>query len=108
MEDTKLKELYESVIKIEKKELINYLKCPLCKGILRTPYTINECMHTFCKSCIFKYFYGTQTKDYCPVCELKLGGKPMETLIFDNSIAVIIEILFPEFEILDKEAIVKY
>jgi len=46
-------------------------------------------------------------KDYCPVCELKLGGKPLETLIFDHSIAVLIEILFPEFEILDKEAIVK-
>jgi hypothetical protein len=38
---------------------------------------------------------------------MKLGGKPLETLIFDHSIAVLIEILFPEFEELDKQAIVK-
>lgn len=106
MEDTKLKELYDSVINIEKTQLVNFLKCPLCLGILRTPFTINECMHTFCKSCIFKFFFNNPQKDFCPVCELKLGGKPMETLIFDHSIAVLIEILFPEFEILDKEAMV--
>jgi len=34
----------------------------------------------------------------------KLGGKPLETLIFDNSISVLIDILFPEFDQLDREA----
>ena len=106
MEDNKLSELYESVINIDKNKLVSYLKCPLCTGIFRTPFTINECMHTFCKSCIFKFFHLNPLKDYCPVCEMKLGGKPLENLIFDHSIAVLIEILFPEFEELDKEAVV--
>jgi len=106
MEDTKLSELYGDVINIDKKKLISYLECALCKGIFRTPMTINECMHTFCKSCIFKYFYTNNLKDSCPICNRKLGGKPLETLIFDNSISVLIEILFPEFETLDKEACV--
>ena len=42
-----------SSVHINKTELLDLLKCPLCKGYYRTPYTINECMHTFCKSCIF-------------------------------------------------------
>ena len=108
MEDSKLKELYESVINIDKNKLVTFLKCPICTGIFRTPYTINECMHTFCKSCIYKYFFFNPLIDFCPVCKMKLGGKPLETLIFDHSIAVLIEILFPEFDILDKEAMVNF
>jgi E3 ubiquitin-protein ligase DRIP len=106
MEDKKINELYSDVINIDKNKLVAYLKCPLCEGIFRTPFTINECMHTFCKSCIFKFFYMNPLKDACPICDTKLGGKPLDTLIFDNSISVLVEILFPEFEELDKEACV--
>lgn len=106
MEDHKLNDLYSEVINIDKEKLVSYLKCPLCKGVFRTPMTINECMHTFCKTCIFKYFFSNQIKDSCPICSIKLGGKPLETLIFDHSISVLIDTLFPEFEALDKEACV--
>jgi hypothetical protein len=106
MVDNHINELYESVINIDKEKLVSYLLCQLCNGIFRNPYTINECMHTFCKSCIFKYFYRNQTHDSCPVCFTKLGGRPLETLIFDHSISVLVETLFPEFNELDNEATV--
>ena len=61
-------------------------------------------MHTFCKKCIYKNFFNNPLKDTCPICSTKLGGKPLETLIYDHSIAVLIEILFPEFEELDRLA----
>lgn len=98
-------EIYNSTVKINKTELINLLKCSICKGIFRTPTTINECMHTFCRSCIYKHFYpvGAGTKDYCPACGVKLGGRPIDTLIFDNSLALLVDIVFPEFERMDKE-----
>jgi hypothetical protein len=107
MEDNKLNDLYHEVINIDKQKLVSYLKCPICKGIFRTPMTINECMHTFCKSCIYKHFYLNNLKDSCPECGTKLGGKPLETLIFDHSISVLVDILFPEFETLDRQACVK-
>lgn len=104
MEDNKkIYDLYNEVIKIDKEKLVSYLKCEICKGIFRTPMTINECMHTFCKTCIFRHFYSNITTDYCPTCKISLGGKPLDTLIFDNSIASLIEILFPEFDAIDKE-----
>lgn len=108
MEESRLSELYSEVINIDKEKLVSFLKCQLCTGIFRNPHTINECMHTFCKSCIYKYFLSNPAHDSCPVCNVKLGGKPIETLIYDNSIAVLIEILFPEFEEIDKENCVNF
>ena len=43
--------------RIKKKDLHSFLKCPLCTGFFRDAHTINECLDTFCKSCIYKYFY---------------------------------------------------
>lgn len=108
MEDNKLKEMYNNVTNIKKDKLVSYLQCPICKGIFRSPMTINECMHTFCKTCIYKHFNSKNSSntvvDYCPVCKIKLGGRPFDTLIFDNSISALIDVLFPEFEEIDKEA----
>jgi hypothetical protein len=93
---------YEDLLKINVEKLIPLLTCKICHGIFRTPYTINACMHTFCKACIFKYFYQNAELSQCPTCNNSLGGKPLDTLVFDNSINTLINILFPEFEIIDK------
>lgn len=90
-------------LNINPEKLIPYLKCTICKGIFRTPYTINECMHTFCKACIHKSFYQNPNKAKCPVCDALLGGKPLDTLIYDHSMHTLINILFPQFEVIDKK-----
>ena len=92
-----------SSIKLNKEALLDLLKCPLCKGYYRTPYTINECMHTFCRSCIFKYFCSSNQREKCPICDTKIGGRPMDSLIFDNYLDSLINIIFPQFEELDKK-----
>ena len=43
--------------RIKKRDLHSFLKCPLCTGFFRDAHTINECLDTFCKSCIYKFFY---------------------------------------------------
>ena len=92
-----------SSVHVNKQALLNLLKCPLCKGYYRTPYTINECMHTFCRSCIFKYFGYSNQREQCPVCNTKIGGRPMDSLIFDNYLDSLLNILFPKFEEIDKK-----
>ena len=94
-----------STIKLDKPKLLKLLKCPLCEGFYRTPYTINECMHTFCRSCIFKYFSSSIQRETCPVCKTKIGGRPMDSLIFDNYLDSLLNILFPKFEEVDKNNI---
>ena len=91
-----------STINLNKPALLELLKCPLCKGYYRTPYTINECMHTFCRSCIFKYFGCSNQREQCPVCKTKIGGRPIDSLIFDNYLDSLLNILFPKFEEIDK------
>lgn len=91
------------LLKVDLNKLKKHLTCPLCNGIFRTPITINECMDTFCKACLCKEFYNKPGNTRCPKCNSDLGGKPMETFIFDNSMDSLIKILFPEFEQIDKE-----
>ena len=69
--------------KIKKKDLHPFLKCPLCDGFFRDAHTINECLDTFCKSCIYKYFYEDVNRENCPKCNIHLGGRPLETIISD-------------------------
>ena len=59
LQDTQLGASGEAALirRIKKKDLHQFLKCPLCTGFFRDAHTINECLDTFCKSCIYKYFY---------------------------------------------------
>lgn len=49
------------------------LQCSICKGYLVDPYTIKECMHTFCRTCILIYFENLSRSEYkCPQCNVNL------------------------------------
>jgi len=72
-----------------------YLVCKLCKGYYKEPTTIKECLHTFCKSCIYKSF---QNEKKCPICGVTLGGKFSDSLRQDRIIQALINSIFPEME----------
>ena len=91
--------------RIKKRDLHSFLKCPLCTGFFRDAHTINECLDTFCKSCIYKYFYEDQNRESCPKCNTHLGGRPVETIISDQTIQKIVDLLYPQFKKKDEEAI---
>ena len=49
------------------------LQCFLCQGYLIDPYTIRECMHAFCRTCILVYFEQLAPSHYkCPKCKIGL------------------------------------
>jgi len=81
---------------IIKTRLFNpYLVCKLCKGYYKEPTTIKECLHTFCKSCIYKSF---QNEKKCPTCGVALGGKFSDSLRQDRIMQALINSIFPEME----------
>ncbi|XP_014290555.1 protein suppressor 2 of zeste [Halyomorpha halys] len=47
-------------------EVNPYLVCVLCHGYLVDATTIAECLHSFCRSCIFRQL---ERKSICPICE---------------------------------------
>ncbi|KAG7531607.1 Zinc finger RING-type [Arabidopsis suecica] len=46
--------------------------CSLCDNILRDATTISECLHTFCRKCIYEKITEDEIET-CPVCIIDLG-----------------------------------
>ena len=86
------------VKKVKKKELDPLLKCPLCVGFFRDAHTINECLCSFCKACIYKYFHASTKRENCPTCDAQLGGKPLKNVVADTTLQKIVDLLYPQFK----------
>eukprot|EP01112_Ceratiomyxa_fruticulosa_P004178 TRINITY_DN1457_c0_g2_i1.p1 TRINITY_DN1457_c0_g2~~TRINITY_DN1457_c0_g2_i1.p1 ORF type:complete len:375 (-),score=101.38 TRINITY_DN1457_c0_g2_i1:120-1151(-) len=73
--------------------LNQYLVCSICMGYFRDPHTIKECLHTFCKVCIFRYL--SENSD-CPICGISLSPFPFEYVRFDRTLCSLINNIFPQ------------
>jgi len=51
------------------------------------------------------YFLKDSTREACPKCEIHLGGRPLENIIADQTIQQIVDMLYPQFQQADQEAI---
>ncbi|KAL9983991.1 hypothetical protein ACROYT_G006242 [Oculina patagonica] len=81
----------EIVIKIC--DLNPHVVCSLCAGYFVDATTITECLHTFCKSCIVKYF---QTSKNCPMCNLQIHEtQPLFNLRLDRTMQDVVAKLVP-------------
>jgi hypothetical protein len=78
------------------------LQCSICKGYLVDPYTIKECMDTFCRTCILVYFENSLPSEYkCPKCEINLQpfSDISKCLIPDRQFGDILRSLLPLLDI---------
>jgi len=73
--------------------LNEYLVCILCMGYFKDAHTISECLHTFCKSCIYKFFMEHST---CPQCGISLSPFPLQTVRVDRTLQSIVDKMFPD------------
>ncbi|KAG1696049.1 hypothetical protein DVH05_019034 [Phytophthora capsici] len=78
-------------------ELTEHLECAICHGILRDAHTIPDCLHSFCKSCIYRHFL-VKGSCICPKCNKTLNSRPIATLIADQKIQEVVDRIFPEFK----------
>lgn len=73
-----------------KSRILNvHLACTLCMGYFRNAYTITECLHTYCKECILKYFQ--ESKKDCPTCGHDLSPYPIELIRHDRTLQSIVD-----------------
>lgn len=81
------------VLKIRLSDLNPHIVCSLCAGYFIDATTITECLHTFCKTCIVKYF---QHSKYCPQCNIKIHEThPLTCVKPDNVLQDIVYKLVP-------------
>ena len=76
-----------------------HLVCPLCNGYFRDPYTITECLHTFCKSCLF-FAFQTGFRQ-CPTCKTDLSPDPFRLVLSDRTLSTLVHKIFPYLDVQD-------
>lgn len=71
------------VAKVKRETVVACMTCSLCDNLLRDATTISECLHTFCRKCIYEKITEDEI-ECCPVCDIDLGGAPLEKLRPDH------------------------
>ncbi|KAH7297865.1 hypothetical protein KP509_25G015800 [Ceratopteris richardii] len=74
-----------NMVKVTKGAVIVCLQCPLCCNVVHEATTISECLHTFCKECIYQLLVDGENES-CPICNVYLGGSPLEKLRPDRQL----------------------
>lgn len=83
-------------------DLHGHLICSLCGGFFLDPYTVVECLHTFCRSCLMKHL---MTSQQCPKCSTRATKSQFgKEIIADRTLDEIVNKVFPHFRTRDEEA----
>jgi polycomb group RING finger protein 3 len=73
------------------RKINEFTVCKICSGYFIDAQTISECLHTFCKRCLFKFKPVKQ----CPICKICLKSKtPFKP---DRIFQSIVDKIFPHF-----------
>ncbi|CAH8264259.1 unnamed protein product [Arabidopsis lyrata] len=84
----------DMVAKVKRETVVACMTCSLCEKLLRDATTISECLHTFCRKCIYEKITEDEI-ECCPVCDIDLGGTPLEKLRPDHILQDLRAKLFP-------------
>ncbi|RAL43476.1 hypothetical protein DM860_012617 [Cuscuta australis] len=82
------------VVKVRRETIAACMICPLCSKLFRDATTISECLHTFCRRCIYKKLSDEET-ECCPICNIDLGCVPLEKLRADHNLQDVRAKIFP-------------
>ncbi|KAF5186560.1 E3 ubiquitin protein ligase drip2 [Thalictrum thalictroides] len=82
------------VVKLRKEAIVARITCSICNKLFRDATTISECLHTFCRKCIYKKLTHEEL-DRCPKCSINLGCAPLEKLRPDHNLQDVRAKIFP-------------
>ncbi|TYJ28111.1 hypothetical protein E1A91_A07G236000v1 [Gossypium mustelinum] len=82
------------VVKVKREAIAACMTCPLCNKLLRDATTISECLHTFCRKCIYDKIEEEEL-ECCPICNIDLGCVPLEKLRPDHNLQDVRAKIFP-------------
>ncbi|TVU31821.1 hypothetical protein EJB05_23522, partial [Eragrostis curvula] len=84
----------DAAVLVRRSSVAPCVTCGLCGGILRDATTVPDCLHSFCRKCIFQKITHEDVK-CCPKCKINLGHAPLEKLRADHSLQNISSAMFP-------------
>ncbi|XP_067631076.1 protein suppressor 2 of zeste [Eurosta solidaginis] len=83
------------------------LSCQLCGGYLINPTTVDNCLHTYCRSCIVQHL---QRETFCPQCTNAGGSKQINltNLKSDDALRALIFKLIPGLYQKERDRILQF
>ncbi|CAI9768732.1 unnamed protein product [Fraxinus pennsylvanica] len=81
-------------VKVNRDTIAACMTCPLCDKLFRDATTIIECLHTFCRKCIYEKL-SDEELECCPICNIDLGCVPVEKLRPDHNLQDVRTKIFP-------------
>ncbi|CAI9774374.1 unnamed protein product [Fraxinus pennsylvanica] len=81
-------------VKVNRDTITACMTCPLCNKLFRDATTIIECLHTFCRKCIYEKL-SDEELECCPICNIDLGCVPVEKLRPDHNLQDVRTKIFP-------------
>ncbi|KAF5466036.1 hypothetical protein F2P56_015994 [Juglans regia] len=82
------------MVKVQREKIAVCMNCPLCNKLFEDATTISECLHTFCRICIYEKLTDEEL-NHCPVCNIDLGCAPLEKLRADHTLQGLRDKVFP-------------
>mmetsp|Transcript_41437 Transcript_41437/g.129768 ORF Transcript_41437/g.129768 Transcript_41437/m.129768 type:complete len:317 (-) Transcript_41437:983-1933(-) len=82
-------------VRFKVSDINQHVTCRLCNGYFRDAHTISECLHTFCKSCLWLQLNKGEKKCPWPMCSTDLGNNPSEFIMADRDMQCLVDKLFP-------------
>lgn len=82
--------VHNGIVEFELSSVVERFTCTLCSGLFKDPLTITECLHSFCRSCLFSYFANTGKK-HCPRCNMLLEPDPYKNAMRDRTLESLCE-----------------
>lgn len=90
-----------ATIKYNMEVLNPFITCSICDGYFVDATTIIDCMHTFCKRCLLRFFDSDNKS--CPTCGTFIhGSHPTHYVTYDRALNDLVSQFVPKME--DKEA----
>ncbi|XP_019444475.1 PREDICTED: E3 ubiquitin protein ligase DRIP2-like isoform X1 [Lupinus angustifolius] len=81
-------------MKVRRDTIAACMTCTICNKLFKDATTISECLHTFCKQCIYDKITEEEL-ECCPICNIDLGCVPLEKLRPDHSLQDVRSKVFP-------------
>ncbi|CAL1383173.1 unnamed protein product [Linum trigynum] len=82
------------VVKVRRDVIESCMTCTICNRLFRDATTISECLHTFCRKCIYKRI-SDDGLESCPICNIDLGCVALEKLRADHNMQDVRSKIFP-------------
>ncbi|KAF7850628.1 hypothetical protein BT93_L5170 [Corymbia citriodora subsp. variegata] len=82
------------VVRVRREAIVACMTCPLCDKLLKDATTISECLHSFCRKCIYDKI-SAEELECCPICNIDLGCVPLEKLRPDHNLQDVRAKVFP-------------